>query len=83
MTVISTCVAAIMAVAPAGGWIVFVIVITTEAVAQAIAPASHLRLRKRASLVSNSLVMITPVIAEKVWPKKIARGCAKGASIAP
>lgn len=50
------------------------IVIITEAVAQAMAPASHLRLKKRASLVSNSLVMITPVIAEKVWPKKIARG---------
>ena len=31
----------------------------------------------------KSFVMLTPMRAEIVWPKKIALGCAKGASIAP
>jgi hypothetical protein len=54
-----------MAVAPEGGWIVFVIVMTTEAVAQAMASESHLNSMYLASFVRNSLVTMTPVTAEK------------------
>jgi hypothetical protein len=47
-------------------------------------PASHNRsINAGGGKCSNNFVIATPVIAEIVWPKKTALGCAKGASIAP
>lgn len=77
----SSVVAASSAVAPAGGWTVLVKPMKAEARPTARAPATHRKFSKL-EFNRNSLVMLTPIIAEKSWPRMMLRGCANGDSIA-
>ena len=72
--------AASKAVAPDGGYTVFVIVIAADADPHARAPASHLRSSKSA-LSLKSFVMPTPTAADIVCPTIAFRGWASGDSI--
>ena len=72
--------AASSAVAPAGGYIVFVKVMTPEAAPHARPPASHLRSSKL-SLRVNSLVMPIPTAVARRCPMTVLRGCARGDSM--
>ena len=78
----STCgsAAASKAVAPDGGYTVFVIVIAADATPHARAPASHLRSSKSA-LSLKSFVMPTPTAADIMCPTIAFRGWANGDSI--
>lgn len=79
---LSTCVstAASKAVAPAGGYTVFVTVIAADATPHANAPASHLRFSKSA-LSLKSFVMPMPTTADITCPIIAFRGWARGDSI--
>jgi hypothetical protein len=46
----------------------------TAAVADAIAPANQFNSANLEGFVRNSCVIMTPTIADIVWPKKILRG---------
>ncbi len=72
--------AARRAVAPAGGWTVFVKVMAADASPHAIAPATHRRLSKW-GLNLKSLVIVTPTTAEMKCPTMEFRGWARGDSI--
>ena len=75
-------VAASSAVAPAGGWTVLVMLITTLAAPTDRAPASHLKRSKSDSGRRwKSLVMQTPINAAKKCPKTRFRGWASGDSM--
>lgn len=78
----STCgsMAASSAVAPAGGYTVFVMVIKAEARPHARAPASHRRFSK-SDLREKSFVMPTPTRAAKKCPIIVFRGWARGDSM--
>ena len=78
----STCgsTAASKAVAPAGGYTVFVTVIIADANPHVRAPASHLRFSKSA-LSLKSFVMPTPTVADMMCPMIAFRGWASGDSI--
>ena len=68
------------AVAPAGGWTVFVIPITAEATPTERAPAIQRR-DSKCGLYWKSLVMLIPTVADKICPKTAQRGCERGDSI--
>ena len=68
------------AVAPAGGCTVFVMPITADATPTESAPATH-RSDSKCGERWNSLVMLMPMVAEKIWPNRVLRGCARGESI--
>jgi hypothetical protein len=64
------------AVAPAGGWVLFVRCMTTRAIAVARLAASHWSLGSGSSLRLNwkIVAMITPMRPLKKWPKMRDRG---------
>src|SRR5690349_15205313 len=68
--VMSVFVAASKHVAPAGGWMVLVTLITTDATATESAPASHRKSSNRAGgRRAKSLVMPTPMTADRKCPR--------------
>jgi hypothetical protein len=69
------------AVAPAGGWIVFVMPMTAEATPTESAPAIQRR-DSKCELCWNSFVMQMPIVAENIWPRTALRGWERGDSIA-
>lgn len=64
------------AVAPAGGWVVFVRCMMTKAMAVASEAASHWRRGKGSDSRSNwkIVAMMTPIRPLKKWPKTRERG---------
>ena len=72
--------AARRAVAPAGGYIDFVRVMTAEAAPTERAPASH-RKEEKCGERCRSLVVDMPVRAARMWPRMVLRGCARGDSM--
>lgn len=75
-SVISGLTAANRAEAPAGGWVVSVICITTIDVAVDSEPANHRNSLNLCSLCSRekSFVIQTPIKAAMKWPPRSARG---------